>query len=215
MGAAAPRIFRPIGQVRSYRPNVICVNVATPGGRTSKPKMVFMALDPSPQRDLRGTLSGMEYLQRMIDGEISESPFNEHLGIRVTHAEPGTVMLECTVRPEHLNKIGSGHGGFVSSLLDNACGLAVDTLTDAGKVWTTMDLHVRFLKAVTLEAGTLRIVGHADHVGGHTSVSHAEVIRADGAVLASATSSLYALDVARLAAVSAAAPSVAEAGDAA
>ncbi|RKW71357.1 PaaI family thioesterase [Galactobacter caseinivorans] len=154
-----------------------------------------MALDASPQRELRRTLSGLEYLQRLITGEISESPFNEHLGIRLVHAEPGTVTLECTVRPEHLNKIGSGHGGFVSSMLDNACGLAVDTLSPAGMVWTTMDLHVRFLKAITLEAGTLRIVGHTDHVGRSTSVSHAEIQRADGKVLALATSSLYALDL--------------------
>jgi len=147
---------------------------------------------------MRRALSGMQYLEAMIAGDIPESPYNEHLGIRLTHAEPGTVMLECTVRQEHLNKIGSGHGGFVSSLLDNACGMAVDTLTEAGRVWTSMDLHVRFLKGVTLGAGTLRIVGNADHVGGHTSVSHAEVIRADGTVLASATSSLYALDLAQL-----------------
>lgn len=156
-----------------------------------------MALDPSPQRELRRTLDGMQYLEAMISGEIEESPFNQHLGIRLVHAEPGTVMLECTVKEEHLNKIGSGHGGFVSSLLDNACGLAVDTLSPSGMVWTTMDLHVRFLKAVTLEAGTLRIIGHADHVGRSTSVSHAEVVREDGAVLASATSSLYALDLNR------------------
>lgn len=154
-----------------------------------------MALDPSPQRELRRTLTGLEYLQRLIAGEIEESPFNEHLGIRLIKAEPGTVVLECTVRPEHLNKIGSGHGGFVSSMLDNACGLAVDTHSPAGMVWTTMDLHVRFFKAVTLEAGTLRIVGHSDHVGRHTSVSHAEVVRSDGKVLASATSSLFALDL--------------------
>lgn len=156
-----------------------------------------MPLDPSPQRELRRTMSGLEYLHGLIAGDIEESPYNDHLGIRLVQAREGWVRVECTVVPEHLNKIGSGHGGFVASLLDNACGMAVETHSPAGQVWTTMDLHVRYMKAVTLEAGTLHVIGEADHVGRSTSVSHAQVRRADGTVLASATSSLYALNLER------------------
>jgi len=152
-----------------------------------------MPFSATSQMELRKDLPGLEVLQRVIAGSATASAFDETLGIRLVHAEPGLVRLTCTMRPEFLNRIGSGHGGFVSTLLDNACGMAADSLSPAGLMWTTMDLHVRFLKPVRVEDGELTMVGHVDHAGRHTSITHGEVLRADGALLATATSSLYAI----------------------
>lgn len=138
-------------------------------------------------------MHGMDFLQAVIAGELPESPLLQCLGVRTVAATEGTVTLETTPQPQHFNTIGTGHGGFISTLLDAALGLAVDTLTPAGTVWTTMDLHVRFRRAMTADSGLVTARGQVDHHGRSTAVSSGEVRDGAGRVLATATASLLAL----------------------
>lgn len=141
--------------------------------------------------EARGSLKGIEYLQKVITGEIPQSPFNSMLGIRLVEATEGRVVAECDVRADHFNKGGTGHGGFLSTLCDNACGMALDSVSDEGVSWTTMDLQVRFHKAVRPDATTLRTVGTVIKAGRQVGVTQAEVRTIDGALIATATSSLH------------------------
>ncbi|MGY5319025.1 PaaI family thioesterase [Neomicrococcus lactis] len=141
----------------------------------------------------RVTMDGLTYLQHVISGEIPQSPFNDLIGIRLVHAEAGRVELAVDLRADHFNKIGTGHGGFVSTLCDNACGMAVDSVSPAGAAWTSLDLQVRFLKAITPATSPLKIVGTVIRAGCKVSVSQAEIFSAGGDLLATGTSSLYAL----------------------
>lgn len=141
----------------------------------------------------RGQMEGLHYLQQVLAGEIPESPFNILLGVRLEHAEAGRVELSCELRPEHFNKIGTAHGGFLSTLCDDACGMAVDSVSPLGTSWTSLDLNVRFLKPATPEASPLKIVGTVIRAGRSVSVTQAEVYSAAGVLLTTCTSSLYAL----------------------
>jgi uncharacterized protein (TIGR00369 family) len=44
------------------------------------------------------------------------------------------------------NPLGTVHGGWLSALLDSALGCAVHTVLPAGRGYTTLDLHVRFVE---------------------------------------------------------------------
>lgn len=154
-----------------------------------------MALEDSKHRDLHITRSGLEVLHTQINGDIEPAPYNQLLGVRLVDAREGAVELTCQMKPEFLNKIGSGHGGFISSLLDNACGLATDTVSRPGHAFTTMDLHVRMLRPVTLASGVLRVVGEVEKSGRSVAVTTGKLFAEDGTLLASATSSLFVLDV--------------------
>jgi uncharacterized protein (TIGR00369 family) len=145
---------------------------------------------------LRGrveSMHGMDFLRAVIAGDLPESPLIASLGVRTVAAAEGEVTLRTVPQPQHFNTIGTGHGGFLATLLDTALGLAVDTLTPAGTVWTTTDLHVRFRRPMTADSGTVTAVGRVDHHGRSTSVCSGEVCDGEGRVLATATASLFAL----------------------
>lgn len=154
-----------------------------------------MALEDSKHRNLHIDRTGLEVLRTQINGEIAPAPFNKLLGVRLVDAREGAVELTCQMKPEFLNKIGSGHGGFVSTLLDNACGMAADTMSRPGHAFTTMDLHVRMLRPVTMASGLMRVVGEVEKSGRSVTVTTGKLYAEDGTLLASATSSLFSLDV--------------------
>ncbi|MGJ9402932.1 PaaI family thioesterase [Arthrobacter sp. KK5.5] len=139
------------------------------------------------------TMHGLDFLKAVVAGELPESPLIEALGVRTAAASPGEVTLLTEPLPQHFNTIGTGHGGFLSTLLDTALGLAVDTLTPAGTIWTTTDLHVRFRRPMTSQSGTITAVGRVEHHGRSTAVSAGEVRDGEGRILATATASLFAL----------------------
>lgn len=49
------------------------------------------------------------------------SPFSSHLGFRRTQWSDGFAENELIVRPEHMNRNGSCHGGILMTILDAAC----------------------------------------------------------------------------------------------
>jgi uncharacterized protein (TIGR00369 family) len=138
-------------------------------------------------------MHGLDFLRAVIAGELPESPLLESLAVRTVAATPGEVVLATEPQPQHFNTIGTGHGGFLSTLLDTALGLAVDTVTPAGTIWTTTDLHVRFRRPMTADSGTITATGRVEHHGRSTSVSAGEVRDGEGRILATATASLFAL----------------------
>jgi uncharacterized protein (TIGR00369 family) len=59
-------------------------------------------------------------------------------------------MVEGTPRLHLYNPIGTVHGGYAASLLDNACGHAVQSKMMSG---STLELKVAFHKAITKDTG--------------------------------------------------------------
>lgn len=75
---------------------------------------------------------------------IDMSGARELVGYRSSLDGGGSCSLE--IGPQHLNRLGLLHGGFVSMLLDNGCGVAIRNAignTDAGAV--TVSLSVNFI----------------------------------------------------------------------
>ena len=50
---------------------------------------------------------------------------------------------------QHYNPMGSVHGGWIATLLDSALACAVHTLLPVGKSYTTVELKVNYVKALT------------------------------------------------------------------
>jgi len=140
-----------------------------------------------------GSRQGLDFLRAIIAGDLPESPLLTALAVRTVHAEEGSVRLETEPHAQQFNTIGTGHGGFLSTLLDTAPGFSVGSLSPAGTTWTTTDLHVRFLRPMTVDSGVVSAVGHVEHYGRSTAIAAGEVLDGRGRVLASATASFFAL----------------------
>lgn len=81
-------------------------------------------------------------------------PFNQHLGMKVDHVEPGFVRLLLPFRPEFIGDPArpAMHGGVISTLVDTSGGLAVWSQLQYGDKVSTIDLRVDYLAHGLLEA---------------------------------------------------------------
>ena len=60
--------------------------------------------------------SGIEFLQRIFNGELPSPPIGETLGFVPISAEPGRVVFQGTPDKRHYNPLGGVHGGYSASL---------------------------------------------------------------------------------------------------
>jgi uncharacterized protein (TIGR00369 family) len=141
-------------------------------------------------------LSGLDYLRAMMSGELPPPPIAVTLGMLPIEVEHGRAVFAAEPAEYHYNPIGAVHGGMFATLLDSAAGCAVHSLLPAGVGYTSLDLTVKFVHAITVEsgaAGPLRCVGTVTHLGGRTALAQAELRGPDGRLHATAVSSMLIL----------------------
>ena len=138
-------------------------------------------------------LSGLEYLQAMGDGKLPLPPLLYTLDFNVSELKPGEVVFEFTPQEFHYNPIGTVHGGVISAILDSAMGCSLHSLLPAGKGYTTLELKVNFLKAVTIKTGLLKTISKVINLGGRTALVEAQLIDANQTIYAHAVSTCLIL----------------------
>ncbi len=117
---------------------------------------------------LAGTMSGLETVQLALDGRLPTPPIVATLGISLVEVAEGRAAFEGSPAEWQYNQLGTVHGGWLSALLDSALGCAVHTVLPAGHGFTTLDLHVRFVRAVTVVVLRLRAEAQVTHAGSQT-----------------------------------------------
>ena len=145
--------------------------------------------DPAVSGAAARTMAGADFLRAIGDGTLPPPPIAVALGFELISVEPGRVVFEFTPAEFHYNPIGSVHGGVCATMCDSACGCAVHSLLPAGSGYTSQDLTVKFLRAVTASAGPLRCEGAVLHLGSRTALAQASLSDAEGRLFAHATSS--------------------------
>jgi 1,4-dihydroxy-2-naphthoyl-CoA hydrolase len=101
-----------------------------------------------------------------------------HLGIRITHVEPGEVRGEATVTKSLMAPNGFLHAGSVVTLADTCSGCGcLATMPEGGTGFTTIELKSNHLG--TAREGTIECVAKAVHKGRTTQVWDAIVTHRD------------------------------------
>jgi uncharacterized protein (TIGR00369 family) len=139
---------------------------------------------------------GLDLLRAMIAGEIPPPPVMRLIDMGRMEAEPGRVVVEMTAQEFHYNPLGTVHGGVLSTLLDTAAACAVHSTLPAGTGYTSLDLNVKFLRAVTVESGVLRCEGTVVQRGRRTAYAQARLTDEAGRLVAHATSSCLLFEAA-------------------
>jgi uncharacterized protein (TIGR00369 family) len=132
---------------------------------TSTRERTFSWEDPVASARLGMQLPGLEYLRRIADGSVPRPPVAAMMGFELVAVEPGRASFAMTPGEWLYNPIGSVHGGVVATLLDSCMACAVHTLLDAGVGYTTTDLQVRYLRALTEGTGRVIAEGTVVHSG--------------------------------------------------
>jgi uncharacterized protein (TIGR00369 family) len=146
--------------------------------------------DPAISAGRLGRDSGLEMLEAVRDGRLPAAPIAATVGFALTQVEEGRVVFTLEPAEHHYNPIGSVHGGVYATLLDSATGCAVHTMLPAGVGYTSLDLTVKFLRAITVETGRVRCIGTVTHLGGRTALAQAELRDGRDRLLGTAVSSI-------------------------
>ncbi|MGI5492194.1 PaaI family thioesterase [Microtetraspora malaysiensis] len=124
-------------------------------------------------------LSGLEFLQAMLDGVIAGPPIAGTMGFTLLKVEPGVAIFEGETGEHQYNPMGSVHGGYFATLLDSALGCAVMTMLPAGTAYTTTQLNVHMVRPAFAHTGLLRCEAKALHVGRTVATAEGRLIGSD------------------------------------
>src|SRR5512134_2187151 len=149
--------------------------------------------DPATLASAARAVPGLDVLRGIRDGTVPPPPVMRLLDFTLVEAEEGRVTFALEPREFHYNMLGSMHGGVIATLLDSAAGCAVHSTLPAGIAYTTLDLKVTYLRAVTAESGPMRCEGRVLHVGGRVAMAEARLEDAAGKLHAHATSTCLVL----------------------
>lgn len=134
-------------------------------------------------------LAGREFLERIADGRLPPPPIIGLVGARLVAIGDGEATFRATPDESVYNPIGMVHGGFLCTLLDSAAGCAVHTRLPAGSGYSTIEIKVSFLKAVSA-GDQIDVVGTALRVGRQVAFAEAHARNARGDLVGHATCSL-------------------------
>lgn len=144
----------------------------------------------------------LDYLQRQLDGTLSESDFthmhyptaiSQTMNFRLVAVGHGTAALQLDADPAvHGNQQGTVHGGLLGELADATIGTAHSTLMGENESFTSLDLRINFLRPVW--RARLTAMAWASHQGRTISHYRCEIRREeDDKVVATAESVVMTL----------------------
>lgn len=135
----------------------------------------------------RRKLTGLEYMRRVMTGEVSSSGMRQLMNFQLVEVSEGRAVF--TVQPDerHYNGLGIAHGGLAATLLDSATGCAINTMMPAGKVFTTLEMKINYVRPMTRETGEVRCEANVIHAGGRIATAEGRIVDSNGKLYAHGT----------------------------
>ncbi len=134
--------------------------------------------DPVETAAAGAELSGLEYVEAIVAGELPPPPIAVTMRIRPIELEEGRAVFEGEPGEEHYNPIGAVHGGYAATLLDSALGCAVHTTLPAGVGYTSLGLEAKFVRPITRETGRVLCEATVRHRGRRQATAEATLTAA-------------------------------------
>ena len=130
-------------------------------------------------------LSGLELMRAIVEGTLPAPPIARLLDFAVIEVEHGRAVFAMEPAEWMYNPIGSVHGGVAATLLDSCMGCAVHTTLEAGVGYTTTDLQVRYVRAMSHVTGRVLAEGRVVHAGKRTATAEGRLfVEADERLIA-------------------------------
>lgn len=138
-------------------------------------------------------MTGLEQLRAWI-ATGGRPPIADSLLFDLVEVSAGRAVFEGTPGMHAYNPIGTVHGGYTATLLDSACGCAVHSMLSPTQGYTTLELKVSYLRALTKDTGTVRAEGSVLSFGKRVAFAEAKLLDGTGRVCAAATSTLLVFE---------------------
>jgi uncharacterized protein (TIGR00369 family) len=140
-------------------------------------------------------MTGLELMQAILDGKLPYAAIAKTLDFGLVEVGKGRAVFQGTPGPQLFNPMGTVHGGWFATLLDSALGCAVHTMMPAGRAYTTAELGVNLVKALTPKVPRVRAEGKVIHCGRQLATAEARLVGPDGTLYAHATTTCLVFDL--------------------
>lgn len=146
-------------------------------------------------REQIGQKNGLEMMQAMLRGELPYAPIAQTLDFSLIDIREGLAVFQGRPGPQHFNPMGTVHGGWFATLLDSALGCAIHTRMLPGRGYTTAELGINLVKAITPKVQRVRAIGQVIHCGRQLATAEARLVGPDGTLYAHATTTCLVFDL--------------------
>lgn len=120
-----------------------------------------------------------QFFHGIGSGELPAPPMGALLDFVPVEWGEGYFLFQGTPDARHYNPLGTVHGGYAATLLDSCIGCAIHTRLSRGQGYTTTDLRVSYLRALTANTGPVRAEGRVIHMGRSTAVAEGRLFDVD------------------------------------
>ena len=163
----------------------------------------WLAGTSAPAQDGAEALDGLARLQAMLRGELPFASIAQTLDFMLIEVAYGRAVFQGTPGAAHLNPMGGVHGGWYATLLDSALGCCVHAALPAGRGYTTLELKLNMIRALTPQAPgadaanlqRVRAEGQLIHLGRQTATADARLVGPDGKLYAHASTTCLVFDL--------------------
>lgn len=137
--------------------------------------------------DRQKEMSGLEFVQGLVDGSLPLNTIAQTLGYDVSEAVSGRVVVSAVPNGIHLNPAGTVHGGLAATLLDSCMGLAVQSTLEKGVSQTTLEFKISLVRTITPDTGPIKAEGTVLSRGRRVGTAEGRITDGNGRLLAHGT----------------------------
>jgi len=138
--------------------------------------------------------TGLQVFQGIGAGELPSPVIGHTMDFWPIEVEHGRIVFQGRPGAAYLNPMGTIHGGWFATLLDSAVGCAVHTTLPAGKAYTTAELKISYVRAITPGTGVLRVEGKVINTGSRLGFAEGRITGPDGKLYAHASTTCLIFD---------------------
>ncbi|GAC1564372.1 MAG: PaaI family thioesterase [Beijerinckiaceae bacterium] len=135
----------------------------------------------------RKEMSGLEFVQGLVDRSLPLNTIAETLGYEITQAANGRVIVSVKPTSAHLNPAGTVHGGLSATLLDSCMGLAIQSTLEKGFSQTTLEFKISLVRPITPATGLITAEGLVLSRGRRMGTAEGRLTDLQGRLLAHGT----------------------------
>lgn len=138
--------------------------------------------------------TGMAFFDGIHRGELPYPHIGDTLSFLPLRIEPGRAIFQGRPLRAHYNPLGTVHGGWFATLLDSAVACAVHSMLPAGRVYTTVELKINIVRALTDRVPLVRAEGQVIHLGRSMGTADGRLYGHDGTLYAHASTTCFIMD---------------------
>ncbi|MCU7647602.1 MULTISPECIES: PaaI family thioesterase [Pseudomonas] len=138
-------------------------------------------------------LTPEQFFAGIGNGELPSPPIGSLLDFIPIEWGNGLFVFQGTPDNRHYNPLGTVHGGYAATLLDSCMGCAIHTRLQQGQGYTTLDLRISYVRALTGDSGPVRAEGKIVHLGRSTALAEGRIYDVDGRLYATGSTTCMIL----------------------